>query len=471
MPETATATDSPAPGADPAGTREEGLRRTLGRRQITMVGLGGAIGTGLFLGSSIAIHYAGPAVLVSYLLAALLAVVMVFSLSEMAVVHPVAGSFGTYAEIYLGACAGFVVRATYVATQVLVIASEAVAVGTYMTYWFPDVGIGVFAVAATVAVGIINSRPVARFASLEYLLTAIKVAAIVLFIVVGLARLAGLWGTSPGLANFTDLPGGFAPHGVAGIWMATLAAVFSFLGIEFVVATAGEARDPGRAIPAALSTMALRLVLFYGLGLTVLIGVLPWTTGGAAVATESPFVRMYAAAGIPAAAALMNAVVTIAAFSAMNTSLYLSSRMLYSLARAGDAPAVFGALSRHGVPGHATLLATAAVLAATLLAWLTPSAYGLLFGVSLFGGVFVWLAILVSHLAFRRRHRGVRLPLTMPGYPYVQWAGIGVLVALLATMAWDEGFWRVAPLTGIPSVLALVLVHLVRRRRRGGPAS
>ena len=466
MSDAATTAAASDPPVALAGERESGLRRTLGRRQITMVGLGGAIGTGLFLGSSIAIHYAGPAVLVSYLIAALLAVVMVFSLSEMAVVHPVAGSFGTYAEIYLGACAGFVVRATYLATQVLVIGSEAVAVGTYLTYWFPDVGIGVFAVATTVAVGIINTRPVARFASLEYALTAIKVAAIVLFIVVGLARLGGLSGPSPGLVNFTGLPGGFAPHGLAGIWMATLAAVFSFLGIEFGVATAGEARDPGRAIPAALSTMALRLCLFYGLGLTVLIGVLPWTAAGTAIVTESPFVRMYAAAGIPAAASLMNAVVTVAAFSAMNTSLYLSSRMLYSLARAGDAPSVFGKLSRHDVPGNATLLATAAVLAATLLAWLTPGAYNLLFGISLFGGVFVWLAILVSHQAFRRRHRAASLPLTMPGYPYVQWAGIAVLGALLATMAWDDGFWRVAPLAGVPWVLALVVTYVIRRRGR-----
>lgn len=463
-----SAVDAEIAAPPAADRREEGLRRTLGRRQVTMVGLGGAIGTGLFLGSAIAIHYAGPAVLLSYLVAALLAVVMVFSLSEMAVLHPVAGSFGTYAEIYLGAGAGFVLRATYVATQVLVIGSEAVAVGTYLTYWFPEVAIGTFAVAATVAAGVINSRPVIRFASLEYVLTAIKVGAIVLFIVVGLARLAGLWGPSPGLANFTGLPGGFMPHGAGGVWMATLAAVFSFLGIEFVVATAGEARDPGRAIPAALSTMVLRLVLFYGLGLTVLIGVLPWTSGGATEVSASPFVRMYTAAGIPAAATLMNAVVTVAAFSAMNTSLYLSARMLYSLARAGDAPAAWGALTRHDVPGNATLVATAAVLTATLLAWLTPGAYSLLFGVSLFGGLFVWLAILVTHAAFRRRHRGRALPLTMPGYPYAQWAGMAVLGALLLTMALDDGFWRVAPMAGVPFVLGLIAIHAWRRRPAAG---
>lgn len=458
------ATEPAAAPARALEAREGGLRRTLGAGQITMIGLGGAIGTGLFLGSSIAIHYAGPAVLLSYLLAALITVVIVFSLSEMAVVHPVAGSFGSYAELYLGPLAGFLLRTTYAMGQVLVIGSEAVAVGTYASYWFPAAGPLPFALASIVLVAWLNSRPVARFASVETLLTALKVGAIVFFIAVGVVRLLGVSGTSPGFSNLTGLPGGFLPHGLGGVWMASLAALFSFFGIEFVVATAGEAADPGRAIPAALRTMALRLVLFYGLGIGVLVTLLPWTTTGAGTVAGSPFVRVCESVGIPGAATLMNGVVTIAALSAMNTSLYLSARMLFSLAKAGDAPALLGRLSDAAVPRNASLVIAGAALVAVLAAFATPSAYGVLFGIALFAGVFGWVMILLSHLGFRRAHAGRALALRMPLFPWLQWAALLVLGALVVTMAFDAEFWRIAPLTGLPWLALMAVIYRLRHR-------
>lgn len=451
--------------------REGGLHRTLGKRQITMIGLGGAIGTGLFMGSGIAIGYAGPAVLLSYLIAALIAVIMVFSLSEMAVVHPTAGSFGTYAEIYLGPFAGFLIRYTYWIQQVLLIGSEAIAIGTYMRFWFPEVPVWLSAIGFSGALIWLNSRPVRNFASVEYWLTVIKVTAIMLFIVVGGSRILGLTGPSTGLHNVIGLPGGFMPNGFSGVWMGVLMALFSFLGLEFVVATAGEAENPREAIPAALRTMAARLFLFYILALFIILAFMPWTEAGAKVVTQSPFVRMFGAAGIPYAADAMNFVVAIAALSAMNTSLYLASRMLFSLSRGGYAPALFGKLSAGGVPLAATLLSGACVLLAGSLAMLTPLAYNYLFGIALFGGILTWASILASHMVFRRRHAAADLPVRMPFFPAAQLLGLGLLAAITATMAFDREFWDVAVLAGAPWCVFVAVVYWLWVARRGRAAA
>jgi amino acid transporter, AAT family len=446
--------------------REAGLKRGLTKAQITMIGLGGAIGTGLFMGSGIAIGYAGPGVLISYLIAALIAVIMVFSLSEMAVVHPTAGSFGTYAEIYLGPMMGFIVRYTYWIQQILLIGSEAVAVGVYMTWWFPDMPVWIWAVGSAATVVWVNTRAVHNFGSVEYWLTVIKVSAIVGFIVVGLSRVLGLVGDPIGLANVTGLPGGFLPNGFSGVWMAVLMALFSFMGLEFVVGTAAEADDPKTAIPAALKTMAARLVLFYLLALFIIVAFMPWTQAGAKVVTESPFVKMFASAGIPYAAGIMNFVVASAALSAMNTSLYVGSRMLFSLSRGSYAPRFFGELNQNGVPMRATIVTGIAVLLVASLSKLTPLAYNYLFGITLFGGILVWGTILASHLVFRRHHDAASLPVRMPLFPYAQILGLVLIGAIGITMALDTEFWNIAAIVGIPWTILMALAYFVWRRVR-----
>ncbi|MBL9064945.1 MAG: amino acid permease [Sphingopyxis sp.] len=449
--------------------REAGLERGLTKAQIIMIGLGGAIGTGLFMGSGIAIGYAGPAVLVSYAIAALIAVIMVFSLSEMAVVHPTAGSFGTYAEIYLGPMMGFIVRYTYWIQQVLLIGSEAVAVGIYMTWWYPDTPVWMWAIGSAAVVVWVNTRAVHNFGSVEYWLTVIKVSAIVGFIMVGLSRIFGIVGDPVGLHNVTGLAGGFFPNGFSGVWMAVLMALFSFMGLEFVVGTASEAKDPKTAIPAALRTMAARLFLFYILALFIIVAFLPWTESGAKVVTESPFVKMFASAGIPYAAGVMNFVVASAALSAMNTSIYMGSRMLFSLARGGYAPRALGELNAQKVPMRATLLTGVCILAAASVSILTPLAYNYLFGITLFGGLLVWSTILVSHLRFRRQHRAADLPVQMPFFPYAQLLGLALLGAIAVTMALDTDFWQTAVIAGVPWLVIVASAYFVWRRLSPGP--
>ncbi|HEX4269378.1 MAG TPA: amino acid permease [Steroidobacteraceae bacterium] len=450
---------------DASEEREGGLRRSLGTAQIVMIGLGGSIGTGLFLGSGLAVGYAGPAVIVSYALAGFVALVMVFSLSEMAVVHPTAGSLGTYAEMYLNPWAGFVVRYTYWIAQVIAVGGEAVAAGLYMQYWFPTVPVWVWALGLCVVLLYFNSRSVGNFGTLESWLALIKVVAIVLFIILGLAAIVGFGRPAVGLHNLTGLPGGFLPKGVSGLWMAVIVGIFSFYGIEVIAVTSGETKNPEVAIPAALRTMLLRLFLFYVLAITVIVTVVPWTATGVKVVAQSPFVTVFQHSGIRHAAGIMNFVVISAALSSMNTDIYLCSRMLFSLSRGGYAPRRLGALSERGSPVAAILVSGVGVLIAAAVSMLTPNAYADLFGVALFAAILVWMFIFASHLSFRRRYRGGPLPVRMPFFPWLQYAGLVMLAAILVTMGFDPTF-DVSWLYGVPWVALISLAYFVRRARQ-----
>jgi len=451
--------------------REQGLARTLTQRQLTMIGLGGAIGTGLFMGSGIAIGYAGPGVLISYLVAAAIALIMMYSLSEMAVTHPTAGSFGTYAELYLNRWAGFIVRFTYWAAQSIAIGGEAVAIGLYMSFWFPDIPVWMWTTGFGFAIIYANMRSVSTFGTLEYWLSAVKVFAICAFIVFGLAVVFGIGRPAAGFDHYTAHDG-FLPHGSWGVWMGVLIAIFSFYGIEIIAVTAGEAADPATAVPRAMRTMLVRLVLFYVLSLAIMLAVVPWTETGAKEVAQSPFVKVFAFFDFKYAAAAMNFVLISAALSSMNANLYLCSRMLFSLARGGFAPAGLGRLSPSGTPVAAILISSVGVGIAVLTSVFSPVAYGYLFGVALGGGILVWLIILLSHLSFRKRREaagGTRAVVRAPLFPWLQYLGIFLLVAVLVTMGMDTEFWNVGVISASVWVLFLSGVYLfkygVRRQK------
>ncbi len=443
--------------------REAGLRQGLGKAQVVMIALGGAIGTGLFAGSTLAIGYAGPGVVVSYIIAGFIALAMVLSLSEMAVVHPSAGSIGVYAELYLNPWAGFVVRYTYWAAEVIAVGGEMVAAGIYMTYWFPGTPVWLWSLGFGAALVLINARSVKNFGAAEYAFALIKVCAIVIFIVLGLSAIFGLGVAPIGVTNLTRSAGGLFPHGFRGVWMAVIVGVFSYNGIEVIAVASGETKDPRRAIPAALRTMALRLFLFYVLSLAVIVTVAPWTSMAAKVVTESPFVRVFSYIGVRHAAGAMNFVVLTAALSSMNTNLYLCGRMLFSLARGGYAPRGLGRLNALGSPVTALVLSGLCMLAAAAISKLTPLAYNYLLGVALFGAIIVWMTILASHLAFRRA-RGNDLPLRTALFPWIQITGLGLLAALLVTMGLSPD-WNISWIVGIPWLVFLSLAYVVRRRR------
>jgi AAT family amino acid transporter len=446
--------------------KEAGLRRQLSSQQLAMIAIGGAIGTGLFLGSSLAVRLAGPAVILTFVLGAGITLLLMGALSEMAVAHPTAGSFGVHAEIYLGKWAGFVVRYTYWAVQAIAIGGEATAVAVYCRWWFPSVPSWLWIVGFSAGLLWVNARSVGSFGTFEYWFAMIKVVAIVLFIVFGAAVLLGVGRPAIGAHNYTA--GGFFPHGWRGMWMALVFAIYGYIGAEIVAVTAGEAKDPQRAVPRAMRSMVGRLIIFYIGSMIVLIGVVPWQhiQPGADV-TASPFVTVFQLMGIPAAAHVVNFVVLTAALSSINCNFYLVTRMMFSLARGGYAPAVFGNISRQGTPVNALMISTFGLALATAMAALYPrTAYVYMLGIALFGGLFIWLMIFITHLPFRRRWEqsgAPPLPVRMPGYPFTTLLGAASIVAILITTWWVEGM-RVTLLAGIPWLGFVSLCYVVWRR-------
>ena len=253
--------------------REQGLARQLSQRQLGMIAIGGAIGTGLFLGSAIAVRTAGPGVILTYIFAAIITLLLMACLAEMAVAHPTAGSFGIYAELYVSRWAGFVIRYTYWAAQSIAIGSEAVAAAIYTQWWFPNTPAWMWVLLYSAALIVINSMSIGAFGTFEYWFSMIKVTAILVFIVLGTAMIFGVHQEQPiGFANFRNY-GGFLPHGLLGTWLALAVVIYSFIGAEVVAVTAGEAKDPEKSVPRAMRTLLARLAIFYVGAIVVLIGV------------------------------------------------------------------------------------------------------------------------------------------------------------------------------------------------------
>jgi len=455
----------------PASELTEGLQRQLNQRQLTMMAIGGAIGVGLFLGSSVTVQLAGPGVILSYLLGAVVATIIAFALAEMAVVHPVAGSFGIYAERYLSPWAGFAIRATYGAGQIIAIGAEVTAVAIYFAFWFPNVPQWLWVAAVSLGLVTINALQVGSFGEFEYWFALIKVVAIMAFIVVGVSLITGL-GPAPavGLRNLTA-HGGFLPHGWRGVWLALTLAITSYMGVEVIAVTAGEAQNPETSIPRAMRTIVFRLILFYVLAITVMLAMTPWNQSTGSGIAGSPFVRAFATAGIPFAASIMNMVVITAALSSANADLYLATRMLFSLSRGRYAPEWLGRLSASGVPRRALLVSTAGMALAILLAIYAPqNAFLLLFGTAVAGMFFVWTVILLTHLAFRRAQpseRIARLPLRLPLHPLPTLLGIVAVVAIAGTTLFVEGLQYSVPAYSVFLALISVAYLFIRRSRAG----
>lgn len=454
--------------AAPSSTTDtHGLRRALTHRQLSMIGLGGAIGTGLFLGSALAISQAGPATILAYALCALVAFVISWALAEMVVVHPEAGSFGAIAQRYLGPLAGFVQRWTYWTIQVIAIGGEVVAAGLYVRFWWPQLPLWLLVVIFSAVVLGANALAVRFFGTVEYWFAMIKVVAIVVFIGLGLVLITVGLPRSPatGLANLTA-HGGFLPNGLDGLFLAMVFVLFSYIGTEVVAVTAAESERPERDIPRAARRMVVRLVLFYVLAIAIVLAVVPWTVTAQGGSVEaSPFVRVFQSAGIPAAAAITNFVVLTAALSSANTNLYLTTRMLHSLANDRYAPAWTGRLSRAGVPRNALALSALGLgLAATLSATAEDSAYIALFGVAIFGALTVWILILVTHWAFRRAsiHRS---PVRLWGAPITSGLAELFLLAVLVSTAFIDGL-DTAWMAGLPFFAVLVIAHTLITRRQ-----
>jgi amino acid transporter, AAT family len=442
--------------------RESGLRRELKPHQVAMIGLGCTIGTGLFLGSAIGVKLAGPAVILSFLLGAVVALTVMWALAEMSVEHPTAGAFGLHAEMYLDPWAGFAIRYTYWLCLVVIIGSEVVAAAIYCQYWFPNVPAWLWIAGFSLAMIYINTLSIENFGTLEYWFAMIKVVTVAVFLVLGAALLLGFGFPRIGAGNYTAY-GGFFPGGVSGVLLGVTMAIFSYLGLEIVGTTAGEAADPKVAVPRALRRTLFTLVLFYIGGLAIVVGIVPWKQIGLG---ESPFVRVFETVGIPAAGHIMNFVVLTAALSSALCNLYFTSRMLFSLSRGGYAPARLGRLSKRGMPVAAVLASSAGMAVALILSQLFKNtAFVFMIGVAFFGGPFAWIMILITHLAFRRataRANKKILRFAPPG-PWSSLFGLIALFAVLISTWWVPSF-HIALLAGPPWLLFITVCYLAWRR-------
>lgn len=450
----------------------DNLRKGLRTRHLTMMGLGSAIGAGLFLGTGVGIATAGPAVLVSYAIAGTLVVLVMRMLAEMASALPASGSFSVYAEAALGRWAGFLLGWVYWSTIIMVLGAEITGVARIVTGWLPGVpqwAVALFFVALFAAV---NLSGVRQFGEMEFWFAFIKVAAIIVFLAIGLALVFGwLPGTEPvGTSNLLG-HGGFAPNGLAGVAAGLLVVAFAFGGIEIVTIAAAEAHDPQRAVARATRTIVWRIMTFYIGSVAVMVLVLPWDSPALA---DSPFVAVLNLAHLPSAARVMEVVVVIALLSAFNANVYGTSRMAYSLAGRGDGPAVLRRTSGRDVPWVAVLVSVVFGMVAVALNWVLPDALlGVLLNAVGSALLVVWVLVAVSQLRLRprleaqARERGEPMTLRMWGYPWLTWAtlvGLAGLVGLMLTDSAARG--QLAATAGLVAVILGLYGLSVAHRRR-----
>lgn len=439
---------------------DAGLRRQLSAGQMAMVGVGGSIGTGLLLGSGAAVRIAGPAVILSFAAAALITWTVTMALGEMASLHPSAGSFGTYAELYLNPWAGFVSRYGYWMAIAFAIGGELVASATYMHYWFPGVQPMVWIVLFAAALLAVNLRPVGAYGRFEYWFAMIKLVTILAFIVLGAVLL--LARRVPPQFTATS---GFFPHGRSAPLLAMSFSLFTFAGIEMVAISSGESRSR-QEIPRAVRLTFGLLTLVYMGAIVVLVGVMPWNGAGV---TESPFVTVFRHTGLPAASHLMNFAVLTAALSGANASLYVDSRTLFSLARGGYAPAALGKLTAAGAPLRALLVSSFGIVVAVVMQkWAPQDAFVYLLGAALFGAMLAWLVALAAHVRFRARLSPAdlaALPMRSRGGTAASAVGFIAIVASLAATWW---YSRVTVLSGVVYIVGLSAAYLLVRTRPKG---
>jgi AAT family amino acid transporter len=434
---------------------ESGLRHQLTAGQMTMVAVGGSIGTGLLLGTAAAIELAGPAVILSFVLAAFISWTVALALGELASTHPAAGSFGVYGDLYLNRYAGFISRAGYWLAIAVSIGAEMVASATYMQLWFPRVPAVLWVCAFSVFLLAINFLAVHSYGRFEFWFAMIKVAVIAAFIVLGAALL--LTGrAAPQYSNH----GGFFPLGAAAPLLAITFAIYTFGGVEFVAVASGESSS-AKAIASAVRMTFLTLSFLYLGAIIILVGVMPWNRAGVA---ESPFVTVFRSVNFPGAAHFMNFVVLTAALSGANAALYISSRMLFSLARTGWAPRALGRLSAKGTPTLALLVSSYGIVVALMLErWAPAKAFEYILRGAFFGMMLSWIISLAAHINFRRRLTSAQAAEIPARSPLGKWGsiiGLAVVLASIGKTWWDS---RVNLVAGIVFLIGLTILYYLLR--------
>ena len=459
-----TTRETPSPAA---ARRRPGLKA----RHLHFIALGSAIGTGLFYGSAGAIQAAGPSVLLVYLLGGAVVYFMLRALGEMAVRMPVSGSFAEYTRRFLGPWAGYITGWMFAFEMLIVCLADLTAIAIYMRFWFPDTAQWIWVVLTLLIVGAANLASVRWFGELEFVFTLIKVTAVIGMIVGGAAILVFGLGSAGGgnpLENLTA-DGGFFPHGAGGMISAFILVLFAFGGTEIIGVAGTEAEDPGTAIPKAVNTVPVRILLFYVLAIGVILLINPWRT---ITGEESPFVQIFDTLGVNWAAALLNLVVITAALSAINADLFGAGRVVAGMARQKLAPQ---ALSRtvRGVPVVTTVAMLGVLLVGVILNAALPEAvFTIVASLATFATIFVWLMILLAQVASRRgmsRSERDALEFPVPLWPFGQIFAIAFIAFTFGIMVWQPEY-HTALLVGVGFLALMSLLYAATIGRRAASA-
>ena len=452
-------TDTAAAAGAAAGTRK------MQPRHLVLMSLGSAIGTGLFVGSGAGIAAAGPAVLISFLIAGTMVILVMRMMGEMAAADPSSGAFSVYAEKALGRTAGTTVGWLWWFQIVIVIAAEATAAAAIITSLIPGVEQWMLALAFIIVFTAVNLGGAASLGEFEYWFAILKVAAIVVFLGVGVAFIAGwLPGVaSPGLDNLFN-NGGFMPNGLTGVASGLLLVIFAFGGTEIVTIAAADTEEPSKSIAGAITSVIWRILIFYIGSVLVMVTVLPWDNEAL---TTGPFVAVLHAARVPGADVVMAVVIVIALLSAMNANLYGASRMAYSLGERGRAPAALGRLGSGGVPRRAVLASVAFGFVAVVLNYLYPDTV-LMILLNLVGStcLVVWGISIMSQIILRRRAdaAGVELTFKMWAFPWLSYFALALLAGIVVLGFFDTAV-RIQLLATAALTIALVLLAWLFERR------
>ena len=406
-------------------------------RHLTMMGLGSAIGAGLFLGTGVGIAKAGPAVLISYILAGAVVVFVMRMLGEMGAAIPASGSFSHYARLGIGEWAGFVMGWLYWFMLIMVLGAEITGASAIVNDWVPSIPQWVVALVFVVFFAVVNLAKVSNFGEFEFWFAAIKVTVIIGFLIIGVLLVFGILpDTDPvGTSNLFG-QGGFMPNGLSGIAAGLLVVAFAFGGIEIVTIAAAESENPERSIAVAVRSVVWRISVFYIGAISIMVLVLPWNDPEL---ESGPVVAVLNKANIPGVAGFMELVVVVALLSAFNANIYGTSRMAFSLSRRGDGPAFMAKLSCTGVPTNAVLLSVFFGFVSVLLNWLLPDdLLGILLNAVGAALLVIWIFIVVSHLRLRKQlEASGKLTVRMWLFPYLSYATLAMLGVFVVLMLFD----------------------------------
>lgn len=440
---------------------ESGYNKAMGNRQVQMIAIGGAIGTGLFLGAGARLQMAGPSLAIVYFVCGIFSFFILRALGELIMHRPSSGSFVSYAREFLGEKTAYAAGWMYFINWAMTGIVDITAVALYMQYWsdFGAIPQWVFALIALAIVGTMNLIGVRWFAEMEFWFALIKVLTIAIFLIVGTYFLGSgrvLEGHAPGFHLISD-NGGFFPHGVLPALVLVQGVVFAYAAIEFVGTAAGESKDARKIIPKAINSIMLRICVFYVGSVVLLVMLLPWS---AYQPHESPFVTFFSKIGIPHAGTVMNIVVLTAALSSLNSGLYCTGRILRSMAMGGSAPKFMKKMSSQKVPSAAILATVLVYVFGVYLNYLVPKdVFEIVLNLAALGILSSWACIVVCQIAFRRAVKAGKVQgvdFKMPGAPFTAYLTLAFLGSVLVLMAFDypNGTYTIA---AIPIITVLLV--------------